>query len=55
MVTMMAREKTLKEAEKISSADVTAQLGGLPDTKKHCSVLAVNGLRAAINNYRKKS
>ena len=54
-VTMMAREKTLKEAERISSADVTAELGGLPDAKKHCSVFAVNGLRAALNNYRKKS
>lgn len=54
-VTMMAQGKILKEAERISHAEVTAELGGLPDAKKHCSVLAVNGLRAAINNYREKT
>lgn len=54
-VTMMAKGKTLKDAERISGADVVSELGGLPDAKKHCSVLAVNGLRSAINNCRKKS
>ena len=54
-ITMMAQGKTLKEGASISNADVTAALGGLPDEKKHCSILAVNGLRAAIKNYQKKA
>lgn len=54
-ITMMAQGKTLKEAERISDADVILELGGLPDVKKHCGVLAVNGLRSAINNCRKRS
>lgn len=54
-VTMMAKGKTLKDAERISGADVVAELGGLPEAKKHCSVLAVNGLKSAINNCRKNS
>lgn len=54
-VTMLAQGKTLKDAQKISDADVILELGGLPEAKKHCSVLAVNGLKLAINNCRKNS
>jgi len=54
-MTKMAEGKTLKEAEGITGADVLSQLGGLPETKKHCSVLAVTGLRAAIHDCRKRS
>jgi nitrogen fixation NifU-like protein len=53
-VTKMAEGKTLKDAQKISDADVLSELGGLPAVKKHCSVLAVNGLRSAIQNCREK-
>ncbi|MCM8771586.1 MAG: iron-sulfur cluster assembly scaffold protein [Candidatus Omnitrophica bacterium] len=55
VVTELAKGKTLSEAEKISNKDVVEFLGGLPPIKKHCSLLAEEGLKAAINDYRKKN
>jgi len=54
MVTELAKGKTLKEALKITRADVAGELGGLPPIKMHCSNLAADGLHAAIEDYRKK-
>lgn len=54
VVTELAKGKTLKEAEKISNKDVVEFLGGLPPIKKHCSLLAEEGLKAAIDDYYKK-
>ena len=54
MITELARGKTLEEAEKITRQDVADQLGGLPPIKMHCSNLAADALRAAIEDYRKK-
>lgn len=54
VVTELAKGKTLKEAEKITNKDVVEFLGGLPPIKKHCSLLAEEGLKAAIEDYRKK-
>lgn len=54
MVTELAKEKTLDEAMKISRNDVAEALDGLPPIKMHCSNLAADGLRAAIEDYRKK-
>ena len=50
MVTELARGKTLEEAEEISRNDVAEALDGLPPVKMHCSNLAADGLRDAINN-----
>jgi len=55
VVTELAKGKTLKEAEKISNKDVVEFLGGLPPIKKHCSLLAEEGLKAAIKDYRDKT
>jgi nitrogen fixation NifU-like protein len=51
MITEMARGKTLEEAKKISRADVAGALDGLPPQKMHCSNLAADGLKAAIEDY----
>ncbi|HTX43953.1 MAG TPA: iron-sulfur cluster assembly scaffold protein, partial [Methanocella sp.] len=42
------------EALKISRNDVAKELGGLPPQKMHCSNLAADGLKLAIENYRRK-
>jgi len=54
MVTEMAKGKTIEEAEKISRKDVANELDGLPPVKMHCSNLAADALKDAINKYREK-
>ncbi len=54
IITDMAKGKSLEEAKKITWQQATEALGGLPPIKAHCSVLAVEGLRAAIQNYEEK-
>jgi len=54
MLTEMAKGKAIKEALKISRLDIANALGGLPPVKIHCSVLAADGLRAAVEDYKKK-
>jgi len=52
MLTEMAQGKTLEEAKKISREDIVKELGGLPEVKIHCSVLAQEGLKKAIALYK---
>ncbi len=54
IITEMAKGKTLEEAKKITWKQASEELGGLPPIKTHCSVLAVDGLRAAIQNYEER-
>lgn len=54
MITELAKGKTLDEARKITRSDVADSLGGLPPVKMHCSNLAADALRAAIDDYLKK-
>jgi len=54
MITELAKGKTLEEAVKITRADVADALDGLPPVKMHCSNLAADALRAAIEDYYKK-
>ncbi len=55
VITEMARGKGLDEAAKITRAQVAEELGGLPPQKMHCSNLAADGLRKAIEDYREKT
>ena len=54
IITELAKGKTLDQAKKITWKEASDALGGLPKIKAHCSVLAIEGLRAAINNYEEK-
>ncbi|MEW6328734.1 MAG: Fe-S cluster assembly scaffold protein NifU [Candidatus Micrarchaeota archaeon] len=54
MITDLAKGKTLDEAVRITRDDVAGGLEGLPPIKMHCSNLAADALRAAIEDYRKK-
>lgn len=55
MVTELVKGKTVKEALSISNRAVAEALGGLPPIKMHCSVLAEEALKGAIDDYMKKS
>lgn len=54
IITELAKGKTLDEAKKVSWKQASEALGGLPPIKVHCSVLAVEGLRSAIQNYEER-
>lgn len=54
MITTLVIGKPLSEAEKITKTVIAEALGGLPDVKMHCSVLADEGLRKAVKNYYSK-
>jgi len=54
MVTELIKGKTLDEALKITNREVADALDGLPPLKMHCSNLAEAGVKAAIDDYRKK-
>ena len=51
ILTEMVKGKKLKEAWNIGWEDIADRLGGLPPVKRHCSILAVGGLRRAIRHY----
>lgn len=54
IITELAKGKTLDQAKKITWKEAADALGGLPKIKVHCSVLAIEGLRAAIENYEER-
>ncbi|MDP7525829.1 MAG: Fe-S cluster assembly scaffold protein NifU [Dehalococcoidales bacterium] len=55
MITEMIKGKSIKEALEVSNKAVAAALDGLPPVKMHCSVLAEEALKSAIEDHLKKS
>ena len=55
VLTDLAKGKTLSSALKISKNEIVDELGGIPAEKFHCSVLAEEALKQAIENYQGKS
>ncbi|MCR4419365.1 MAG: Fe-S cluster assembly scaffold protein NifU [Clostridia bacterium] len=51
MVTEMVKGKAIEEALQISNRAVAQALGGLPAEKMHCSNLAADALKKAIEDY----
>lgn len=52
MATTMIIGKTVDEAIKYKNSDFIEALGGLPEQKIHCSVLAAEAIADAIENYK---
>jgi nitrogen fixation NifU-like protein len=53
LVTEWIKGKTLDEASTIKNSDIAEELA-LPPVKIHCSILAEDAVKAAINNYKGK-
>jgi nitrogen fixation NifU-like protein len=53
LVTEWIKNKTIEEAEGIRNQEIVTELS-LPPVKIHCSVLAEDAIKAAIEDYRKK-
>ena len=53
LVTEWVKGRTLDEAQKISNSQIADELA-LPPVKIHCSILAEDAIKAAVEDYRKK-
>ena len=53
LVTEWVKGKTLDQAQEIKNTDIAQELA-LPPVKIHCSILAEDAIRAAIDDYRKR-
>lgn len=54
IITEMVKGKPIKEAKKINFKAVEEELGGLPEVKMHCSILATKALHVAVSKYEVK-
>ena len=54
MATELVKGKKLEEAKKLTNEQVISALDGLPPEKIHCSVLAEEALKAAIEDYERR-
>jgi len=55
IATEMVKGKSLDEALRLSSEKIAKKMGKFPPAKYHCSVLAEEGIKSAIENYRRKN
>jgi len=54
IATELIKGKTIEKALQVSNQDVVEALAGLPPVKMHCSLLAEQAIKAAIEDYRGK-
>lgn len=54
MMTVLAKGKSVAEAKRLTDDDVIQALRGIPEKKKHCSLLGVSGLHDAIKDFEHK-
>jgi nitrogen fixation NifU-like protein len=54
LITEMVKGKSLDDAAEIKNTEIAQELS-LPPVKIHCSVLAEDAIKAAVEDYRKKS
>ena len=55
MATELIKGKPVSEAMKLTNKAVAEALDGLPAYKMHCSVLAEEAIRSALEDYQKKT
>jgi nitrogen fixation NifU-like protein len=55
MVTELVKGKTIEDALKVTNKDVAEELDGLPPLKMHCSLLAEEGIKAVVQDYKNKN
>lgn len=55
VLTEMVKGKKIEEALKIKNDDIVRELGGVPATKVHCSILGEQALKKAIEDYNRKT
>lgn len=55
LLTTMIKGKTIEQALKIKKQDLVKKFGKVPVLKIHCSFLAIEALKKAIENYYEKS
>jgi nitrogen fixation NifU-like protein len=53
LVTEWIKGKTLDEAQSIKNSEIAEELA-LPPVKIHCSILAEDAIKAAVEDYKKK-
>jgi len=54
MATVLAMGMSVADAKLLTDDDVINALGGIPENKKHCSLMGVNALMTAIKDYEQK-
>ncbi len=52
IATTLVTGRSVAEVERVTNRDVVAALGGLPESKLHCSVLAEQAIKAALKLHR---
>jgi nitrogen fixation protein NifU and related proteins len=55
MATELALGRTLREALELTDDEVVAALGGIPANKRHCSLLGIHALHAAVVEFLEKA